>query len=360
MNKAEWRPTQKGSMFLAHGYYFPSWNSLFETWDEVARDWIQAVKDNDYEEFYNLRMALPYEDVEESPKASSLKNKIRLYNPGLVPNELAIKDGNGPILLLTCSVDVHKNKKNSDGRLDVEVLGHCANGSTYSVLWRRLRGDTEAYWFREFSAAYQADPEALKKNTWYMLETEILGQNYLSDDQKVYPIRLTGIDTAYEGYMVQTFCKRFPEGVIPILGVSKLSNAVNFIKEAKSDHGVYYQLMVVKYKDRLEKQMGLKWTGAPMPQPNGYLNYPTGGEYTQEYYDMYGGEQKLNLYDERTGRFKGTIWDRKYSKAPNHAWDCRVYNMALVDIFVHMVCTMAEIDGLDYKFVFDNLEASIG
>lgn len=366
MNAGEYRPSlddngnpKKSSLYLAHGWYIPSWYSLFETWDEVVRDWIQAVKDNDYEDFFNLRKAMPYEDVESSPKPEQLKGKQRNYTQATVPNELAIKDGNGPILLLTCAVDVHKKKHGSEGRLDVEVLGHCRNGSTYSILWRRLKGDTEAFWFREFSAAYQADPEALKANTWYRLQEEILSEQYISEDGKPYPIRITGVDMAYQGYLAQTFAKQFEYGVVPILGTPKARNFAHYIKEAKSDHGPYYQIMVDKYKDRLAEFMALKWAGHPMPQPSGYLNYPYSVEYDKEYFNMYGGEQKVNQYDESTGRYKGTIWTRKYSKAPNHAWDCRVYNMALLDVFVYMVCQSAEIDGLDYKFVFDSLEAGI-
>lgn len=366
MNAGEYRPSldengnpKKSSLYLARGFHVPSWYSLLESWDEPARDWIQSVKDHDFESFYNLRKAEPFEDVEQRPRPEMLKGKQRNYISSIVPNEIAVKDGNGPILVLTCAVDVHKKKTSSEGRLDVEVLGHCRNGSTYSILWKRLKGDTEPYWFMENSAAYQADPEALKNNTWYRLYEEILSEQYISDGGIPYPIRLTGIDMAYQGYMVQTFCKQFEGGIIPILGQGKERNFVRYINEAKSDHGNYFQIMVDKYKDRLADQMGLPWTGQPMPQPAGYLNYPYSEEYNKEYFNMYGGEHKINLWDERTGRFKGTRWKRNYDKSPNHAWDCRVYNMALLDIFVYMICQVAEIDGLDYKFVFDQLEENI-
>ncbi len=366
MNAGEYRPSldedgnpKQSQLYLARGFFIPSWYSLLESWDEAVRDWILAVKSNDYESFYNLRMALPFEDVETRPKPEMLKGKQRNYIAETVPNEIAIKDGNGPILVLTCTVDVHKQKHGSEGRLDVEVLGHCRTGATYSISWNRLKGDTEAYWVREFSAAYQADVEALKKNTWYRLYEEILSKQYISDDGKPYTIKLTGIDMAYKGYLAQTFARQFEYGIVPILGTSKARNFVHYIKEAKSDHGLYFQIMVDKYKDRLADYMALRWTGQPMPQPPGYLNYPYSESYNQEYFNMYGGEHKLNLYDDSTGRFKGTIWKRSHSKAPNHAWDCRVYNMAMLDIFVYQVCQLAEIDGIDYNYVFDILEQSI-
>lgn len=350
---------KKSALYLARGFFVPSWYSLLESWDECSRDWIQSVKDHDFESFYNLRKAKPFEDVETRPRAEMLRGKQRDYNSRTVPNEIAIKDGNGPILILTCAVDVHKKKTAADGRLDVEVLGHCRNGSTYSILWERLQGDTEPYWFREYSAAYQADVEALEKNTWHRLFEEILSKQYIGDDGTPYAIKLTGIDMAYEGYMVQTFCKQFEGGIIPILGQSKEKNFVHYIKEAKSDHGRYYQIMVDKYKDRLADYMALPWVGQTMPQPAGYLNYPSSPDYNKEYFNMYGGEHKINLFDERTGRYKGTRWQQNYDKAPNHAWDCRVYNMALLDIFVYMFCQTMDIDGLDYKLVFDTIESSI-
>jgi len=361
MNAGEYRPSQKTKRLLTKGYHIPSWYSLFESWDEIAADWIAAQKDKSLlRTFKNLRMAIPFEEVELSPKPEMLKGKQRDYLPWIVPNDIAIKDGNGPILLLTCSVDVHKKKKTSEGRLDVEILGHCRNGSTYSILWQRLEGDTEAYWFREYSAAYQADPEALKENTWYRLEHDILAKQFVADNGKtVYPIRLTGVDMGYEPYMVQTFCKQFEFGVIPIWGFDKFKDLAATFKEKKGDHGIYFQIIVDRYKDRLADQMALKWAGHPMPQPSGYMNYPYGDPYNKEYFDMYGGENKINVYDERTGRFLGTRWTRKYSKVPNHAWDCRVYNMALLDIFVYLTCQAMNIQGLDYKTVFDALEQDI-
>lgn len=366
MNAGEYRATNKNpELYLTAGFHIPSWYSLFESWDEVVIDWIKTIKDRDrlerLKEFHNLRMAIPFEDVETSPKPEMLKHKQRNYLPGIVPNEIAIKDGNGPILVLTCFVDVHKKKTTSDGRLDVEVLGHCRNGSTYSILWTSLSGDTEAYWLKQHSAAYQINEEALKNNTWYRLENEIISERFISDDgQTAYPLHLIGIDRAYESFMVQTFCKQYQNSVIPLLGVDKYKNMINTFKLRQGDHGKYYDVVVDIYKDRLAEYMALKWKGLGHQQPPGHLNYPHGGEYTKEYFDQYGGEHKINMYDDRTGRFRGSYWTRKYSKVPNHAWDCRVGNMALLDIFVWMICDAGNVDGIDYNYVFDALEKKIG
>lgn len=368
MLAGEYRATNpKPSLYLTAGFHIPSWYSLFESWDDVTIDWIKTITDRDklerLKEFHNLRMGIPFEDVEASPKPEMLKHKQRNYLPQIVPNEIAIKDGNGPILMLSCAVDVHKKKTSSEGRLDVEVLGHCRNGATYSIMWTRLKGDTEAYWFKQHSAAYQADEEALKENTWYRLEHDILNTIYLSDDaQTAYQIHLTGIDMSYMPLMVQTFCKQFAGMVVPLHGIDKQSrrNMSSTFKLKDGDHGQYYDVVVDLYKDRLAECMALKWKGPGHEQPPGYLNYPYGGEYTPEYFDEYGGEHKVNVYDDRTGRFKGTYWTRKHSKVPNHAWDCRVYNMSLLDIFVWRVCQAGNIDGIDYNYVFDALEKKIG
>ena len=357
MNAGEYRATNKNpELYLTAGFHIPSWYSLFESWEDVVIDWIKTVTDRDrverLKEFHNLRMAIPWEDVESSPKAEMLKYKQRNYMPGMVPNEIAIKDGNGPILVLTCAVDVHKKKSSSDGRLDVEVVGHCRNGSTYSILWTSLKGDTEAHWLKQHSAAYQVDEEALKNNTWYRLEKEIISEGFVSDDgQTSYPLHIIGIDRSYESHMVQTFCKQWQSMVVPLHGIDKYRNMVNTFKLKEGDHGRYYDIVVDIYKDRLAEYMALKWRGPGHPQPPGHLNYPYGGEYTKEYFDQYGGEHKLNIYDERTGRFKGAYWTRRYSKVPNHAWDCRVYNMALLDIFVWEICRAGNIEGINYNYV---------
>lgn len=370
MNAGEYRATNENpELAFTAGFHIPSFYSLLCTWDDFTVAWFKTITDRDktekLKEFHNLFMAIPFEDVESSPKAEMLKYKQREYPAGIVPNELAIKDGNGPILILTCGVDVHKKKTSSEGRLDVEVLGHCRNGATYSIMWERLKGDTEAYWFKQHSAAYQADDEALKENTWYRLEHDILDTIYMSDDTKMgYKILITGIDMSYEGYMVQTFCRQFGEMVLPLRGYDKYrSNITDTFKLKDGDHGQYFEVIVDLYKDRLAEYMALKWAGpaSGKPQPPGHLNYPNAQSkhYTKEYFDEYGGEHKVKVHDERTGRLKGTYWTRKYSKVDNHAWDCRVYNMALLDIFVWKICQAGNIDGIDYDYVFDYLESQI-
>ena len=363
-NAGEYRATKKSKLYLAEGYFVPSWYGLFEPWDKTAEDWLKTLTHTDkvkaLETFNNTRAAIPFEDFEFQPKPGMLnRGKNRNYNAYIVPNEIAIKDGHGPILVLTCAVDVHKKKLTAEGRLDVEVVGHCRDGAIYSILWIRLEGDTEAYWVKEFSAAYQAKPEDLEKNTWYQLE-QIMAMTFQADDGKnAYRIRLTGVDSAYQTYMVQTFCRQYTEGLVSLFGVGRERNLVDKFKLKKGDHGQYYELVVDRYKDMLADFMSLKWSGMPMPQPPGYLNFPASEIYNKEFFDMYGNEVKVAVYDDKTGRYKGSYWKKRYDKAPNHAWDCRVYNMALLDIFVYNLCQGANIEGLDYKEVFDSLEGTI-
>lgn len=364
MNAGEYRATNlEPSLYLTAGFFIPSWYSLLEPWEETVIDWLKTIDGRDKLEalrnFYNLRMALPFEDVETTPKPSMMRGKNRNYLPMTVPNEMAIRDGHGPILVLTCAVDVHKNIKDDQGRLDVEVLGHCRDGATYSILWTRLKGDTAPYWLKQHSAAYNINEELLKENTWHRLEQEIIGMTYLDTEGKIaYPIRLTVVDSKYMPRMVQTFCKQYESGVMPIKGVDRYRNMSDTFKLKKGDHGDYYEVVVDVYKDRVAEYMGLKWKGEGEQKP-GYMNYPSGSEYNDEYFNMYGGEHKINVYDERTGRPKGSYWKPKYSKAPNHAWDDRVYGLCALDILVWEVCRAGNIDGINYDYVFDALEAKI-
>lgn len=365
MQAGEWRATNlKPTLYMAAGFHLPSWYSLLEPWDDITIDWLKTIYSRDRKDalknFHNLRMALPFEDVETSPSGGMLKGKHRNYLPNTVPNELAIKDGNGPILMLACAVDVHKNKKNNQGHLDVEIVGHCANGATYSIMWHSLKGDTEAYWFREHSAAYHVDEKALAENTWHRLETDILEATFISDDGlNEYSIQFTVIDSSYEPYMVHTFCKRYERNVVPIKGISKFKSLNDTFRLKDSDHGPFYQLVVDMYKDRLAEYMTLKAPAPGTPQPPGYLNYPAGDPYNKDYFDQYGGEHKVPVYDTRTGLYQSSYWKQKYDKIPNHAWDCRVYNMAALDIFVSIVCEAGNVPGIDYDYVFEALEANI-
>lgn len=364
MNAGEYRATNpEPELYMTAGFFIPSWYSPLEDWDKVARDWLLTLrgprKKESLRNFTNLRMALPFEDVELTPQPGLMKGKYRDYLPYMVPNDLAIADGHGPILVLTCSVDVHKNKKDEQGRLDVEVLGHCRDGATYSILWTRLKGDTTAFWEKQHSPAYNINDELLKGNTWYRLE-ETLARVFMSTDGNVaYNIQLTVIDARYMAKMVQGFCRMYERGVVAIMGGNRYRNMSETFRLKKGDHGNYYEVAVDVYKDLIAEYMGLKWKGVGHTQEPGYMNYPTGGEYEEAYFDEYGNEHKVVVTDERKLKETGSFWKQKYSKAPNHAWDCRVYGLLAIDLFVYMVCQEGRIEGIDYDYVFEALEEKI-
>ncbi|MCK4960455.1 MAG: hypothetical protein KAT00_13675, partial [Planctomycetes bacterium] len=45
----------------------------------------------------------------------------------------------------------------------------------------------------------------------------------------------------------------------------------------------------------------------------------------------------------------GFYWMKISESAPNHAWDCRVYNMAALDIIIFTTCaSQLGIEAIDY------------
>lgn len=363
-NQGVYRATRSTTNPYMTGFHIPGYYSLFKSWDECVRQFIEAQKDKKkLPTFQNLVLAVSFQEVEINPKPDHIQRNQRDYRPASVPNKMAIADGNGPIVILTCAVDVHVKKNFSSGRLDVEILGHCENGSTYSILWKRLKGDAMPYWAKAKSPAYQHDSETLRENIWYQLY-ELMQSRFISDDGKSYTIKQGVIDSAYEPNLIFGFINNvFDDNgrLIPILGVgSKNKITLAGIRETKNVKGRYFEVHGNTYKDDIAGRMGLKWGGHPHHQPSGFMNYPTGGEYDKNYFDEYGGEYKVAQYDSLTARYKGSVWIRKYTGAPNHAWDCRVYNHAALDIFVYRLCKAANVQGLDYSQVFTALKGKMG
>jgi phage terminase large subunit GpA-like protein len=101
-------------------------------------------------------------------------------------------------------------------------------------------------------------------------------------------------------------------------------------------------LIDVNYvKDGLARSMNLNWNSSyDESQPPGFMNFPipSGGMYLLDsYFEHFESEHKIRQVDDDGGvSFR---WVKKSSNSQNHFWDVRVYNIALRDIIVEMVCT---------------------
>lgn len=284
--------------------------------------------------FKNLVLGEPWEEKQTKLNATALSNNTRQYEVGLVPNKLSNLDGNGNIVMLTCSCDL--NGTLDDARMDWEVVGHTASGSVYSV----NHGSIGTY-----KSGRKKDVKRQKwtyrnneaDNVWDYFYNEVVGIEYFTDDDKTMRIMMTGVDTGYYTHYAYGFIDAYPSKVIGLKGdVAKKMNKAGVdlpkFKPARERPNLYI-LQVDLLKDELAEMIVLKWTkNNDMPQPSGFINFPMpehkNRKYDNAYFRQYEAEEKKIETDD-DGEPIGWKWVRKHSSTANHFFDCAVYNLAL-------------------------------
>ena len=146
---AEWRATSKPVSPEVRSYhlsalYAPA--SMYP-WDAIAADWVecwdvyhQRAKDVELlQEFYNNNLGKSFVNYGEGVPFKSVSDHRRAaYKFGQVPNKAhAEQYAGGPILVVTCAVDVHKMN------LAVAVFGWTAGQRCYVLDYWRFEGDCE-------------------------------------------------------------------------------------------------------------------------------------------------------------------------------------------------------------------------
>jgi len=196
----KWIAEGKASRAGTRSFSISALYSNFLSWSDIINEWIECGEDkNKLRVFYNNVLAQTWAEEVKTIKFKQVMQNIRNYKPAMIPNKMAIEDGNGRIVLLTGAVDVNGIYEKPDGWLAFEVKGHCENGQTYSIMKAEINGIIEP-----------------NGGAWLALK-EILEKEYYSDDGLVYKIDLTGVDVGFKpnsGYWFASFCDR----VIPLAG----------------------------------------------------------------------------------------------------------------------------------------------
>ena len=342
--RGEWRPTADTQERGLVSYHIPgmlsppgmfSWVGMvydyLDAWDAVAN----RVKDiESLKTFYNTALGLPWEERGEAPKYEVIVSHRRaIYSRGEVPNEAALQETGSKIQLLTCAVDVHKY------RLDVEILGWCHHGRSYSIDWRHL----------ECKEGTDTDDLDSPGSAWQQLREIIEREVFTADDGRRYQIQLTLVDAGYKTDIVYTFCKEYEHGIYAIMGRDapvKNAKQREFDDYDNKMGSRSFNINVTLYKDRLAAWLKRDWYEGEV-QPVGYPNYPQ--DYGDDYFREYEAESKKEKINQKTNQRIGFYWMKVSESAPNHAWDCRVYNMAALDIIVFTTCAATlGIEAIDY------------
>lgn len=339
-----WKPTAQSSRPGFVSYHIPAYYSApgMYTWTDYIYKWLDIFKDgipskSKMKVYTNLVDGLPWEDKSDKIKSNQLAKNTRAYEIGTVPNQLSQDDGNGRIILLTCSCDL--NGTIDDARLDYEVVGHSVSGSTYSIKHGSIGtyqpGNKDA---KRDKWTYRNNQD---NNVWDMFYNEVVNRDYYTEDGQVMRILKTAVDTGYYTHFAYGFIDAYPGQLVGVKGhvpenFQKANKDLALFRPARERNNLYI-LEVDLIKDRLAEMISL-----PLGEPQlaGTLNFPqpSDGMYTVPgYFVQYEAEEK-KLEQNDDGEVIGWKWIRKYSSAANHFFDVAVYNLALRDIIAKIIC----------------------
>ena len=273
------------------GYHLSSFYSPFGwmSWAEIAELYDKTQQDpSKLKTFVNTVLGEVSEESGDSPEWQNIYNRREDYNINTVPSE---------VCFLTCGVDVQKD------RLELEIVGWCADKSSYSIDFRVLLGQT------------------VLEDVWNQL-SQVLDETWLRDGIELN-ISKMAIDSGYNTTEVYSFCRKHPVRTIPIKGQDNLGIAVStpkqidYSKKGKKIGKVkVWGIGVSKLKSELYGWLKIetKEEEGILTYPPCYLHFP---QYDQRYFEGLVAEKWIESKH---------AWKKTYER--NEPLDCRIYARA--------------------------------
>jgi len=370
LNNGYWKPTAIPSQ---PGYYSYHISALyaplgFYSWEHYVNDYLQAnppggVRDEElWKTFVNVVLGQTYEPSNEETNANSIQKNCRSYRIGTIPEQQSIRDGNGPIVLLTCSVDLNGIMKedNQDVRADWEVLAHSAEGATYSIAHGSIGTFQRGIGKDNTDRKHYTYEDNKENSVWPELSRE-LSRIYQTDTPsdasptkfRRMGIQITGLDVGNFTSYAYAFLDKTPLNVVGLKGEKEQKYVMEGVDTSVFKHGLErkqdYILKVGVIKDRLAQYMMLTWDKTTA-QPTNFMNFPEPGEGLyrfDNYFEHFQSEHK-ELVNNKDGSISWR-WIKKNSAVANHMWDCRVYNLALREIVVSMYFDLKKLKGMQWR-----------
>jgi phage terminase large subunit GpA-like protein len=327
-SRGEWRPTATPVDPAIRSYHLPALYSPVgaKAWADCVADYLACVDVSGevpvvtdpeaHQVFYNNVLGEPYRVQGRRVKFEQVDAHRRAgYLIGETPNALAARVTGGPILLVTCQVDVHKSN------LAVALMGWTEGLRCFVLDYFRLT---------------DADCTEPASPVWEQLRAVIEERRMVADDGTEYGVARTFIDCQYATDTVVAFCARWGAGVYPSMGASTIahSQTVREFGEFTTQQGtVGYRIQVDHYKNRLAPVLRREWREEQGPQPVNHFNAP--GNLPPEAIR----ELTVETLQERTDA-RGNIahvWVRP-ANARNELWDLLVYGHACVEVLAWQVC----------------------
>lgn len=361
-----WIPTAEPISDIYRSYKLPSLISPpgMSGWAEYAQDWCEIhpinkpINTAKLQTFINQCLAETYEERGKEIKSNKLLKNTRNYEINTLPEALSIEDGNGKLLLITCGVDL--NGFEEDARLDYEVLAWSETGASYSIDHGSIGTFERSKALRQKASEKKMENEKSRvkwtykigqsNNVWDEFEKQIMSKIYYSEDQKKkLKCPIFGIDTGHYTIHANAFVYKH-DNCVALKG--KTDNKYTKFDadkgwyEKSSKQNKLYSVIGDRIKDELSEQMMLSWDeNIELPQPPGFMNFPAPSEnkymYKTFFHEYEGEKRQLELNASATAI--GARWVKKHSSSANHFWDCRVYCMALRNIFADKLCKASKV-----------------
>lgn len=353
LNHGEWKPTAVAKKENYRSYHISALYAPIgmDDWYKYVCDYVDAhpvgqPRDESlYQVFVNECLGETYKSPGTSIKSSDLQlNNVRAYKIGLIPEKQSILDGNGRIVLLTCSADLGGlvtgiNSDHDDVRLDWEIVAWTESGSSYSIDQGSIGTFKNAYLGKQDESREIWSYDISKQNNVWKEFSKIISQQYDIDGTgKKMSIGFTGIDTGFAEHHAFNFIDRCNYTVVGLKGDKEHKyipfgdNSPNW--KRGTSRSKLYILKVGKLKDQLAQRISLRWDKRGSDaQPQGYLNFPQpeGGKYSLQDYFLHFESEERKL--DKNNNF---IWQKK-SGTQNHFWDVHNYQMALREILMDNV-----------------------
>ena len=321
-----WTPqqqTKRERMKSYHisGLYSPvgmmSWHGMVEAWVEawdVVRNRMRDVER--LREFYNTKLGIGWEERGESPRYERVSAHRRNYASNTILNNQIRNEAGSEILLLTCAVDVQKD------RIFCHIMAWAQNGINYTLDFRDIEGDTSV----------------MTSEPWRKLTDIIENEIWTSDDKKQYRIRCTYIDAGYNTESVYTFCSDYSSGVFPSFGRDWLLDGVTYRQASKATIEkagcLCFHINTTKLKDRIASSFRHDWNTGEL-QPSWQPNFPE--DMRDDILRQYEAEYKAAKVDKRTNKVLGYTWVNAPG-ADNHFFDTTCYNNCIIEMIAENVC----------------------
>ena len=277
--------------FHLSSFYSPQgWFS----WADIADSYEKSKKSPEkMKVFVNTILGETYEEAGETMKWEEIYNKSRMeHNKS--------NSVNYQVCFLTAGVDVQKD------RLELEIVGWCADKQSYSIDFRVLLGNTTL------------------SEVWDEL-TKIVNETWTREDGVELPLKLMAIDTGYNTGEVHKFCRKYSTiKVIPIKGQDSLGlptappRQIDYNRNGKKIGRLKQWNVGVSYlKGELYSWLQL--------QPN------TDGTFPQCYCHFLQYDEKyfMGLVGEKYMP-KSRKWVKVYER--NEPLDCRIYARAAANV----------------------------